>query len=72
MGFDNPICPQSQWSFTGELGILFQGKAKAGFKNSEKNPPDLNHLVRREARKAGDKFLLMYYPFISVGIKFNV
>jgi len=72
IGFDSPLCENSPWKFTGELGILFQGDAKVKVRRSAKfaNSDLLDRYIKNKAKKSGNRFLLKYYPAFGVGMKY--
>ncbi|MBX9785704.1 MAG: hypothetical protein K2Y08_00045 [Alphaproteobacteria bacterium] len=73
IGFDSAFCTDSPWSLTGELGVLFQGSPKVNLKGSGeiKTPPQVQTYIKQKAKHAADKFLLKYYPVLSIGVKYN-
>ncbi|MBY0500728.1 MAG: hypothetical protein K2P93_01835 [Alphaproteobacteria bacterium] len=73
IGFDSTSHTERGWSLYGELGILFQGTPKAKLKakgHSEVTPLVKNYIVSR-LKISADKFLLNYYPVISIGVKYS-
>jgi hypothetical protein len=73
IGFDSAFCADSSWSLTGELGVLFQGSPKVNLKKAGeiKTPPQLQAYIKQKAKHAADKFLLKYYPVLSIGAKYS-
>lgn len=73
IGFDSAFCTDSSWSLTGELGVLFQGSPKVNLKQTEGtiNDPQAQAYIKQKAKHAADKFLLKYYPVLSIGAKYS-
>ena len=73
LGFEAPFYACSSWSFTGEVGVLFQGSAKAKNKKSQTsgNPSVVDDYIKKEAHKAATKPLIQYYPVIAIGVKYS-
>lgn len=73
VGFDSPLCDNSPWQFSGEMGILYQGKSKSKLKKSGvlANSESLSGYVRKQSRKTGNRLLLTYLPVFSAGIKYR-
>lgn len=73
IGFDSALCADSSWSLTGELGVLFQGSPKVNLKGTGeiKTPPQVQTYIKQKAKHAADKFLLKYYPVLSIGAKYS-
>jgi hypothetical protein len=73
IGFDSAFCADSSWSLTGELGVLFQGSPKVKFKGTgeTKIHPHVQTYIKQKAKHAADKFLLKYYPVLSIGAKYS-
>lgn len=69
IGFDSTFYCESSWSFFGELGVLFRGSPKADSKI--KRFPLVKSYIEKQAENAADKFLLKYYPVISIGVKYS-
>lgn len=72
IGFDSPLCENSPWQFTGELGTLFQGDSKVKVRRSAKfaNSDILDRYIKNKAKKSGNRFLLKYYPVFGIGMKY--
>lgn len=73
IGFDSAFCAESSWSLTGELGVLFQGSPKANLKGTKGSHtyPQVQTYIKQKAQHAADKFLLKYYPVLSIGAKYS-
>lgn len=73
IGFDSAFCAESSWSLTGELGVLFQGSPKVKLKGARgaKTYPQVQAYIKHKAKHAADKFLLKYYPVLSIGAKYS-
>lgn len=69
IGFDSAFYCESSWYFFGELGVLFRGSPKANSKI--KRFPLVKKYIEKQAENAADKFLLKYYPVISIGVKYS-
>ncbi|MBY0273520.1 MAG: hypothetical protein K2X02_09000 [Alphaproteobacteria bacterium] len=69
IGFDSAFCTDSSWSLTGELGVLFQGSPKVKLK--AKTYPEVEAYIKHKAKHAADKFLLKYFPVLSIGAKYS-
>lgn len=69
IGFDSAFCAESSWSLTGELGVLFQGSPKVKLKAH--TYPEVEAYIKHKAKHAADKFLLKYFPVLSIGAKYS-
>ncbi|MDP1723373.1 MAG: hypothetical protein Q8L85_01555 [Alphaproteobacteria bacterium] len=71
LAFDAALYNNSPWSFTGELGVLFQFSPKATLtRTGARNFPSLKRFLEDKVEKAASKNILKYFPVMSIGLKY--